>query len=101
LPAEPEGFWRLEVCLGGGAAAILAIAAGPAKVRPWAIAAMLGLHLAAGSWILRHAGPETDVFNFQRGALEALRHGVDPYAIKFRNIYHPNTSFYGPGLVVN
>jgi len=80
---------------------VLALALGPPALRRGAIALLLVLHFAAGVWILRHAGPETDVFNFQRGSLEALRHGVDPYAIKFRNIYHPNTSFYGPGLVVN
>jgi hypothetical protein len=63
---------------------------------PWAWLAVLVLHLLAGIWILRHAFPEIDVFNFQRGSLEALRQGVNPYGIKFRNIYH-NESFYGPG----
>jgi hypothetical protein len=100
LPAQPEGLWRLQAALAGAAAAVLTIAVGPPRVRRWAILALLALHLAAGVWILRHAFPETDVFNFQRGSLEALRHGVNPYAIKFRNIYHPNESFYGPGLVV-
>jgi hypothetical protein len=80
---------------------VLALAAGPDRVRPWAIGVLVAAHFAAGVWILRHAAPETDVFNFQRGSLEALRQGLDPYAIKFRNIYHPNTSFYGPGLVKN
>jgi hypothetical protein len=100
LPAEPEGIGRLQACLAGAAGAVLVIAVGPARLRPWAILAMLALHLAAGVWIVRHALPETDVFNFQRGSLEALRHGMNPYAIKFRNIYAPNESFYGPGLVV-
>jgi hypothetical protein len=90
----------LLACLVGAALAIVGIALGPAAVRRVAIAVLLAAHLAAGVWILRHAAPETDVFNFQRGSLEAFRHGVDPYAIKFRNYYHPNESFYGPGLVV-
>jgi hypothetical protein len=100
LPREVEGLWRLRAALGGAAGSVLAIAVAPARLRRWAVLAMLGFHLAAGVWILRHAFPETDVFNFQRGSLEALRHGVDPYGIKFRNIYAPNESFYGPGLVV-
>jgi hypothetical protein len=100
LPAEPDGLWRLRACLLGAAAAVLVIAAGPKKMLPWAVAAMLVLHLLAGVWILHRASPETDVFNFQRGSLEALRQGINPYGIKFRNIYHPNETFYGPGLVV-
>jgi hypothetical protein len=100
LPAAPEGLWRLHAFLAGAVGALVLIAAGPVRLRPWAILAMLGLHLAAGVWILRHSFPETDVFNFQRGSLEAFRHGVNPYGIKFRNIYHPNEAFYGPGLVV-
>jgi hypothetical protein len=101
LPAHIPDLWQLQVCLWVAAAAVLAIAAGPAWLRRGAIPLLLLAHALAGFWILRHAFPETDVFNFQRGSLEALRHGVDPYAIKFRNIYHPNTSFYGPGLVKN
>jgi hypothetical protein len=100
LPAHPEGLWRLQLCLAGAAVAVLVVAAAPARVRPWAVLVMLGLHFLAGVWILHHAMPETDVFNFQRGSLEAFRHGMNPYAIKFRNIYHPNESFYGPGVVV-
>jgi hypothetical protein len=100
LPARPDGLWHLQALLGGAGIAILALAVGPARLRRWAIIALVALHFAAGVWILRHAFPETDVFNFQRGSLEALRHGVNPYAIKFRNIYAPNESFYGPGLVV-
>jgi hypothetical protein len=99
LPAQPEGFWRLQLSLVGAGVAILGIAVAPKKLVPWVVVALLVLHLLAGIWILRHAFPEIDVFNFQRGSLEALRKGVNPYGIKFRNIY-PNESFYGPGLVV-
>jgi hypothetical protein len=100
LPPQPPGLGRLRLLLAGAAVAVAAVAAGPPRWRRWAVAALLALHFAAGVWILRHAFPETDVYNFQRGALEAFRHGVNPYAIKFRNMYHPNESFYGPGLVV-
>jgi hypothetical protein len=101
LPANLPDLWQLQACFGGVAAAVVAVAVGPPWLRRGALAVLLVLHVLAGVWILRHAAPETDVFNFQRGSLEALRRGIDPYAIKFRNIYHPNTSFYGPGLVVN
>jgi hypothetical protein len=100
LPPDPPGWWRFQAAIAVAALATLALALGPARVRCWAIALLLAAHVAAGVWVLRHALPETDVFNFQRGSLEALRHGVDPYAIKFRNMYHPNESFYGPGVVV-
>jgi hypothetical protein len=100
LPPEPLGLWRLRLFFAGAAAAIVAIAAGPPRLRRWATAVLLAMHFAAGVWILRHALPETDVYNFQRGSLEAFRHGVNPYAIKFHNMYHPNESFYGPGVVV-
>jgi hypothetical protein len=86
------------------AAAALAL---PVVDPPWlgrgravAIALFVALYFAAGVWLLRHAPPGTDVFNFQRGALEALRHGLDPYDIKFRNIYDPHEEFYPAGMVV-
>lgn len=92
------------VVLLGAAAAVLAL---PVVDPPWlgrgravAIALFVVLYFAAGVWLLRHAPPGTDVFNFQRGALEALRQGFDPYDIKFRNIYHPYEGFYPPGMVV-
>jgi hypothetical protein len=92
------------LCLLAAAAVVLGVlAVDPAwlwRGRPFAIALFVALYFAAGVWLLRHAPPGTDVFNFQRGALEALRRGVDPYGIKFRNIYHPYEGFYPPGMVV-
>jgi hypothetical protein len=89
--------FRLMLLLAAGG---LAATAQAGRARPWLIVGCLALYFAAGVWLLQRAPAGTDVFNFQRGALEALRHGRDPYAIKFRNIYAPYEGFYGPGLVV-
>jgi len=57
--------------------------------------------------------PKIDVFLFQQSAADALRHGQDPYAIRFPNIYNgdnsrvfedphrygPGVKVYGPGVV--
>jgi hypothetical protein len=101
LPSEPAGLAAFQLVLAGAALSAGLIAMGPARARPLAVIGLLLCHFAAGLWILHRAAPETDVFNFQRASLEALRNGVNPYAIGFRNIYHPNESFYGPGLVKN
>jgi hypothetical protein len=101
--AAPGGRWPFFVLLGSAAAVLALLALDPpwlGRGRPAAIALFVALYFAAGVWLLRHAPPATDVFNFQRGALEALRHGRDPYSIKFRNIYHPYEGFYPPGMVV-
>jgi hypothetical protein len=99
----PEGQAPLFILLGSAAAVLAVLALDPpwlGRARPAAIALFVALYFAAGVWLLRHAPAGIDVFNFQRGALEAFRHGRDPYGIKFRNIYHPYVGFYGPGLVV-
>jgi hypothetical protein len=103
LEMEPGGRGPFLALLGAAAAVLAVLIVDPRWLgwgRPAAIALFVALYLAAGVWLLRHAPPGTDVFNFQRGALEAFRHGRDPYSIKFRNIYHPYEGFYGPGLVV-
>lgn len=100
LEVPPPEWAKFQLRLAATAAAALAVALAPARFRPAAIGALVACHFLAGLWVIDHALPETDVFNFQRGSLEAFRNGVNPYAIKFRNMYHPNESFYGPGLVV-
>jgi hypothetical protein len=90
----------LVLMAAAGVALAVAAATPSWQGRTAAIGLFVVLYVAAGVWLLRHAPPGTDVFNFQRGALEAFRHGRDPYAIKFRNMYHPYEGFYGPGLVV-
>jgi hypothetical protein len=97
LELAPGNRWLFRAFVAGAAVALAA--ATRVRRTPLVVVGLL-LYFAAGVWVLRHAPAGTDVFNFQRGALEALRHGRDPYAIKFRNIYHPYEGFYGPGLVV-
>jgi len=55
--------------------------------------------------------PGVDVFFFQQQACDALvhdrnlheppaiLHGRNPYAMRYHNIYEPDTPFYGPGVV--
>lgn len=65
------------------------------------IGALVAVHFALGIWIIQHApSPHIDVFVFQQNAVAALRTGIDPYGMTFRNIY-PDTVFYGPGLSVD
>jgi len=40
-----------------------------------------------------------DVLLFQQRGSDALLHGHNPYAIRYPNVYPPNTPFYGPGVV--
>jgi len=101
LPDDQRPFLFL---VGGALTALVVLAVDPrwlGRGRPAVVAALAGLHFAAGAWLLRHAPPLNDVFSFQQGALEALRHGRNPYAITtFRNVYAPYVGFYPPGAVV-
>lgn len=42
-----------------------------------------------------------DVLQFQTEAASRVLDGGNPYATRYRNIYHPHTEFYGPGVVEN
>lgn len=45
---------------------------------------------------------QTDVYLWQRDAVAAFLHGIDPYAITHENIFGPKSSyFYPPGIVSN
>lgn len=62
---------------------------------------LVAAHAALGVWVLRHSpDPAIDVHLFHRYAIDALRSGVNPYAITFPDIYK-NADFYGPGLSVD
>lgn len=63
------------------------------------VAAIVGLHFAAGVWIIEHApAPWVDVDYFHRSAVKALLAGESPYSQTIPNIYG-HTEFYGEGLV--
>jgi hypothetical protein len=79
-----------------GALALAGLARSPA-VRRVQLPLLLGVHFLLGAWVL-HASPAPviDVHVVQRGGLEALLGGRNPYAITFPNPYH-STVMYGPG----
>jgi hypothetical protein len=65
------------------------------------IGTMIAAHAALGTWVVhRSPNPAIDVHLFHRYAINALRTGVDPYAITFPDIYQ-GTVYYGPGLSVD
>ncbi len=101
LRVAPEQASPVYVAL---AAALILGAAITFRVRllaRWHVPLLLAVHFALGVWVIRHAHPGIDVFVFQHNALNALARGTNPYTITFPNIYHPDTSFYGPGLVAD
>ena len=74
---------------------------GPSRRRGLALGALVALHFAVGVWVIRHVqGIFIDVDVFQRQSVEALRHGINPYAITFPNIY-THERFYAPGVSIN
>ena len=73
----------------------------PRWARPLQIVALVTAHAALGVWIIHHSpNPAIDVHLFHRYAIDALRSGVDPYAITFPDIYQGKV-YYGPGLSVD
>lgn len=75
-----------------------------AAVRNACLAVVLLVHFLLGLWMIRASPqPHIDVFVFQQGAPQALRDGVNPYAVEFPDIYHgtgqeKDRSVYGKGL---
>lgn len=67
----------------------------------WAIfAIVIGSQFQLGIWKVRSTPrPNNDVWVFHRDAAEALRKGINPYAITFPNIYHPDAWVYAPEVV--
>jgi hypothetical protein len=52
-----------------------------------------------GGWMIVHAPqPSIDVWIFQQHALDALRHGLNPYSTAYPNIYG-NLPFYDQGVL--
>ena len=76
----------------------------PPWVKPLQIVAIVALHFAIGAWIIQHdPRPPIDVNVYHHDAIAALRAGINPYTITFRNLYDDTRSveYYGPGLAVN
>jgi hypothetical protein len=73
-----------------------------ARARPVVPLAMLvGGILLAGAHVIRETpAPAIDTWYMQDGSSAALLRGRSPYGVRFRNIYAPDESMYGPGMVV-
>ena len=70
----------------------------------WPLMAIMVLAFCVAGKVAFNASykfPGIDVFMFQSGASHAVLHGINPYAMKYPNIYDPGTRFYGPGIVQN
>lgn len=97
----PDGLTPFAV---GLVLAALMIGAGLSK-RPWLGPLQLPLMLAAfvyvGLWMVKVSPePHIDVFYFQRDGAAALLSGINPYGLRYADIYG-NSPFYGEGLSVN
>ena len=66
-----------------------------------------GVSLLLGVWLFHVSpAPDIDVFAFQTESAQALVHGHNPYALRFRDIYFGRDEYdavklYGEGLSVN
>jgi hypothetical protein len=102
LHVEPDG----QLYFAAGLVVIAAIGGaalwGPAgRLKAALVLVLVATHAALGAWVMRHSpDPAIDVHLFHRYAIDALRSGVNPYAITFPDIYK-NADFYGPGLSVD
>jgi len=71
--------------------------------RIWQAVALVVLgHLSAGALTIQSTPrPGIDVWYFQQGSTDALLHGQDPYAARFRDIYGLGSPYYAPDMAVN
>jgi hypothetical protein len=70
--------------------------------RWWWFPLLTVVHLFLGWWlIVSSPSPQIDVVTVTNAAWNALRHGNNPYAATFADIYGAGTTFYAPGSVVN
>jgi hypothetical protein len=92
-------FW-LGVTLAVAGAALFVLAR--AQYGLVAVVALVLVHLALGIWTIQTApDPHIDLWVMQREGARALASGVNPYLPIYPNIHGTDTSYYGPGLVVN
>ncbi|HRK31994.1 MAG TPA: hypothetical protein PLD59_13025 [Tepidisphaeraceae bacterium] len=52
----------------------------------------------AAIWTRPHMPRMMDVVHFQHHSSAALLAGKSPYEVRYRNVYHPNLTGYGPGV---
>jgi hypothetical protein len=92
-------FW-----LGLGIAAVVVVLPVFGLARTgWVRILMLAvIHLALGIWVIQRApDPFIDLWYMQVDGARALVEGVNPYLPIYENIHGADTTYYGPGLVVD
>jgi len=76
--------------------------AGLSRLRAAWFPLLTGVHLLLGWWlIVSSPAPGIDVVTVTNAAWDALRHGHNPYAATFEDIYGAGSAFYAPGSVEN
>lgn len=68
------------------------------RLRTLGVGLMIG-GFGAAAWAMVWTAPHVriDVLAFQRESSAALLNGQNPYHARYRNVYHPDTEFYGTG----
>ncbi len=111
LTHPPADFLRSDepnaiVLYGFGIAAAAMLAGAGLGEGSWfgraRIPLLLATHFLLGVWVIHmDPHPGIDVYQIQHAGIGALLEGRNPYSAFIPNPYHPDTSFYGPGMVEN
>lgn len=99
-PAGAAPWIAASVALMGAGIAIIATGSERRLIVGCALA-IAGFALAGFGSIYSTPSVAIDVFEFQQKSAAALLAGANPYAVQFRDIYYPQTGFYGAGVSVN
>lgn len=99
-PEGAEGWLAASLLVVGIGVALLALAT-DRRATIGFVLTLCGFALAAVGVIHASPGIGIDVFYFQEESAAALLRGLNPYAVRFRDIYYPETGYYGSGASVN
>lgn len=95
----PIGWFGLAMAVAGIGAALIVRTKRAAYL---GLAILIAGHLGASYYVIgSQPEPFVDVWHLQQTGAAALLNGQNPYENIYRNIYEPDTSFYGPGLCKN
>lgn len=97
-PAGAEGWAGASLLVAG--AGILLIARDQ-RTSLGIVLTFVGFALAAIGVVHASPGIGIDVFYFQEESTAALLSGSNPYGVRFRDIYYPQTGFYGADASVD
>ena len=99
---ETRDLTPFRIGIGLEALLVTAGAISITRVRALWFPILAAVHLALGTWLI-HASPSPtiDVVTVTNEAWNALRHGANPYAITFADIYGTGSSFYAPGSIAD